>query len=85
MQTGEVDKTEIKRYVSKWFVMSILTGRYSGSPETRMDQDIRNINEKGVVRYLAEIENAELSEAFWEYGLAQRLETPNSGSVKLSV
>ena len=84
MMTGEVDKTEVKRYVSKWFVMSILTGRYSGSPETRMDQDIRNINEKGVVKYLSEIEVAELSEAFWEYRLVQRLETPNSSAPALS-
>lgn len=82
--TGEVEKTEIKRYVAKWFVMSILTGRYSGSPETRMDLDIRNINEKGVVNYLKEIEEADLSDAFWDYGLVQRLETPNSSSPALS-
>ena len=80
----EVEKTEIKRYVAKWFVMSVLTGRYSGSPETKMDMDIRNINEKGVVAYLKEIEDAELSDAFWDYGLVQRLETPNSSSPALS-
>lgn len=83
--TGEVDKTEIKRYVGKWFVMSILTGRYSSSPETKMDLDIRNINEKGVVSYLAEIEAAELSDAFWTFGLPQRLTTPNSAAPSLSV
>lgn len=80
----EVEKTEIKRYVAKWFVMSVLTGRYSNSPETRMDMDIRNINEKGVVAYLKEIEDAEMSDAFWDYGLVQRLETPNSSSPALS-
>lgn len=80
----EVDKTEIKRYVSKWFVMSILTGRYSASPEATMDSDIRNINEKGVVKYLQEIETAELSDAFWDYGLVQRLETPNISAPALS-
>lgn len=80
----EVEKTEIKRYVAKWFVMSVLTGRYSSSPETKMDMDIRNINEKGVVAYLKEIEDAELSDAFWDYGLVQRLETPNSSSPALS-
>ncbi|MBO6264191.1 MAG: DUF262 domain-containing protein [Clostridia bacterium] len=84
MLTNEVDKTEIKRYVSKWFVMSILTGRYSGSPESKMDTDIRNINEKGVAKYLKEIEEAELSDAFWNYGLVQRLETPNSTAPALS-
>ena len=82
--SNEVDKVEIKRYVSKWFVMSILTGRYSGSPESKMDMDIRNMNEKGVVRYLKEIEEAELSDAFWNYGLVQRLETPNSTAPALS-
>ena len=82
--TKEVEKTEIKRYVAKWFVMSILTGRYSSSPETRMDMDIRNINEKGVVSYLKEIEEAELSDAFWDYGLVQRLETPNLTAPALS-
>ena len=82
--SNEVEKTEIKRYVAKWFVMSILTGRYSSSPETRMDMDIRNINEKGVVSYLKEIEDAELSDAFWDYGLVQKLETPNSSAPALS-
>lgn len=82
--SGEVEKTEIKHFVAKWFVMSILTGRYSGSPESKMDMDIRNINEKGVVNYLKEIEDAELSDAFWEYGLVQKLETPNSSAPALS-
>lgn len=80
----EVDKTEIKRYVAKWFTMSILTGRYSGSPESKMDQDIRNINEKGVVKYLEEIEKAELSDAFWNFGLPQKLDSPNSSAPALS-
>lgn len=82
--SDEVGKTEIKRYVSKWLVMSILTGRYSASPESRMDQDIRNINEKGVIKYLEEIEKAELSDAFWEFGLPQKLDTPNSAAPALS-
>lgn len=84
--SNEVDKTEIKRYVSKWFVMSVLTGRYSSSsaPDTKMDYDIRNIKKKGVVSFLKEIEEADLSDAFWDYGLVQKLETPNSSSPALS-
>lgn len=86
MFSDEVPKTEIKRYVSKWFVMSVLTGRYSSSsaPDTKMDSDIRNINAKGVVNFLKEIEEAELSDAFWDYGLVQKLETPNSTAPALS-
>lgn len=82
--SGEVNKTEIKRYTAKWLVMSILTSRYSSSPESRMDLDIRNINDKGVVKCLEEIEQAELSDAFWEFGLPQKLDTPNSASPALS-
>jgi hypothetical protein len=75
IQTNEVSKVEIKSYVAKWYVMSTLTGRYSGSPESIMDKDIRNIKQKGVAQYLSEIEAAELSDTFWEVGLVQRLET----------
>lgn len=82
--SGEVDKTEIKRYTSKWLVMSVLTGRYSGSPESKMDLDIRNINDKGVVKYLEEIEQAELSDAFWDFGLPQKLSVSNSAAPALS-
>lgn len=82
--SGEVDKTEIKRYTSKWLVMSILTGRYSSSPESKMDLDIRNINEKGVIKCLDEIEKAELSDAFWDFGLPQKLSVSNSSAPALS-
>ena len=83
--TGEVSKTEIKRYVSKWYIMSVLTGRYSGSPESAMDKDIRNINEKGVVAYLHEIEASDLSENFWNVSLPQRLESSLVTAPALSV
>lgn len=70
-----IDKSQIKRYVSKWYVLSTLTSRYIGSPETIMDMDIRRIREKGFETYLKEIEEADLSETFWSVGLVQNLET----------
>src|SRR5439155_25782153 len=48
-----VPAAEIERYVRRWFVLSILTGRYSGSPETRIDYDIRQIHIQGIEDYLA--------------------------------
>ena len=33
-----INNAQIKRYVQKWFVMSTLTSRYIGSPETVMDR-----------------------------------------------
>ena len=74
-QTGEVSKTLIKRYVQKWFVLSTLTSRYIGSPETQMDRDLRSISSKGFIEFLKENEAALLSDNFWNIGLVQNLET----------
>ena len=68
-------KIEIKRHVQKWFVLTTLTGRYIGSPESQMDRDLRSIAAKGFAAFLRETEDAELSEAFWKAGLVQNLET----------
>lgn len=38
---NQIDKTQIKQYVSKWYVFSTLTSRYITSPESAMDLDIR--------------------------------------------
>ena len=43
-----VPDAEIERYVRRWFVMSMLTGRYSGSPETTIDYDIRQVHAQGI-------------------------------------
>lgn len=73
--SSQIDKTQIKHYVSKWYVLSTLTSRYITSPESVMDLDIRRISEKGFVEYFKEIEEANLSDTFWEVGLVQDLET----------
>jgi len=71
----KIDKTQIKHFVSKWYVFSTLTSRYITSPETVMDLDIRRIAERGFIEYLKEMEEANLSNTFWEIGLVQQLET----------
>jgi|GEM_PF-114815 len=65
---------EIEVYVRKWFIMALLTGRYSGSSESVIDADIRSIAQKGVELTITEIEQSQLSDAFWESGLVQSLE-----------
>ena len=79
-QSGEVPTAQVKSCIQKWFVMSVLTGRYSGSPESQMDKDLRAIKEKGVLASLKEIEDASLSDSFWEVGLVQNLATSSIGS-----
>lgn len=75
----------IEKYVKKWFVLSLLTGRYSSSPESRFDFDIKNISIKNFGDYLKEIENAQLSDAFWNAELIQRLNTSSSTSPVFNV
>lgn len=70
-----IDKNQIKHYVTKWYVMSVLTNRYIGSPETVMDFDLRRIKERGFTTFFSEIEKGNLHEQFWEVTLVQRLET----------
>lgn len=75
----------IDRIVRRWFVMSVLTGRYSASPETQFDFDIRNINKIGVQKYLEEIEATELSDIFWDARLVGELDKSIITSPYLSV
>lgn len=75
-----IPNAQIKRYVQKWFVMSTLTSRYIGSPETVMDRDMRTIVEKGFINFLSEVEASALSDTFWNITLPQNLETSSVNS-----
>ena len=72
-QSHEVSPSEVKRLVQKWYVLSVLTGRYSNSPESAFARDIRLIHEQGVVATLRDIEAATLSETFWNVAVVQNL------------
>ena len=54
-------------------MLSILTGRYSNSPESAFAKDIRQISEIGVPAMLKSIEDATLSENFWNIAIPQDL------------
>lgn len=75
-----VNSVAIESYVRRWFVYSILTGRYSGSPESRFDFDVKQITNKPFDEYLKEREEAELSDAFWTASLPQSLDTSVASS-----
>jgi len=75
-----VNSVAIESYVKRWFVYSVLTGRYSGSPESLFDFDIKQISQKPFDEYLKEKEEGELSEAFWNASLPQSLDTSVASS-----
>lgn len=72
-ESKEVPVDEIKSLVQRWYVLSVLTGRYSASPESSFAKDIRRIGEVGVKTTLKEIEDANLSDNFWNIQLDQNL------------
>jgi len=60
--------------------MSVLIGRYSSSPESQFDLDIRRIGESSVEERLQDIEAGELSDAFWDASLIQSMNTSVSSN-----
>lgn len=80
LRAEKAEPTIIETTVRRWFVMSILTRRYSSNPETAFDLDIRRIHERGAVGHLEAIEQANLGDAFWEFGLVQDLDTSVASS-----
>ena len=82
-QRGDPNRTET--LVRRWFVMSILTSRYTSSPETAFGVDVRNIRDQGADSYLDTVERAELSDAFWEVGLPQQMDTSAASSPYFNV
>lgn len=73
-----IPSTDVKRWVQHWYVMSVLTGRYSGSSESVMDRDIRRISEQGFLSFYEEVAQAQLSDTFWEVNLPQALNTTST-------
>lgn len=85
LDTPEIPNVQIKRYVQKWFVLTTLTSRYIGSPESQMDRDMRSIQEKGFKNFLSEVEASALSDTFWTVTLPQNLETSSVNSPAFNV
>ena len=85
LRAQHTNPVQIETLVRRWFVMSVLTGRYTGSPETAFGVDIRNVAEQNAQDYLDAVERAELSDAFWDAGLPQLLDTSVASSPYFNV
>ena len=74
------DSAIIEKVVRRWMVLSILTGRYSGSPESAFDYDIKRFQANDPMELLKNTEEGELSEAFWNNILVTKLNTSVASS-----
>lgn len=74
----------LRRLVARYFVMSSLTGRFTGgSSESEMDEDLARLRSlpdgdaDGFARTLEDIVHSELTDDFWKVTLPSRLESSN--------
>ena len=81
LKEKNVKPNKIERLVRKWVVMSILTGRYTSSPESMFDYDIRRLNETdNIEKYMKEEEERQLHETFWNNILIEKFNTTVTSS-----
>ncbi len=76
----KVPATDLERLVRRWYAMSILRSRYTGSPETAFDFDIRQVEARGLEAYANSVIETELPESFWTGMLPQLMDTSSAQS-----
>ena len=71
----------IEKYVRRWVVMSILTQRYTSSPESAFDYDIRRFNNgEDILTIIDDEIDRQLNETYWSDILVERLSTSVASS-----
>lgn len=70
-----VNQGKIEKVVRRWIVLTILTGRYSGSPESQFDWDIKRFDSNDAMEFLQSEEEGALSDAFWNVTIVNRMDT----------
>lgn len=74
-----VDNYTLKSLIARWFFMASLTGRYTGSSETRMEQDLAGLrdvkNATGFVQLFDGIINSTFTKDYWNINLPTALST----------
>jgi hypothetical protein len=67
--------SDLERLVRRWYAMSVLRGRYTGSPESAFDFDIRQVAARGLAAYAESVLENELPDSFWTGMLPQLMDT----------
>lgn len=76
----EMPAADLERLVRRWYAMSVLSGRYTGSPETAFDFDIRQVESRGLAAHAEAVIQTEMPESFWTGMLPQLMDTSSSNS-----
>jgi len=82
-----IDEFDLRRVIARWFFMSSVTGRYTGSPESRMEFDLARFRDvkdgQAFIRILEQICDVTLTNDFWAVSLPNDLATSSPRSPSL--
>jgi hypothetical protein len=82
-----VPEFELRRVIARWFFMSAVTGRFTGSPESAMEFDLARLrdvdNAEGFLKTLSQICDITLTNDFWAVSLPNDLATSSPRSPSL--
>jgi hypothetical protein len=73
-----VHAATLEGLVRRWYAMSMIRQRYTGSPETAFDVDIRQIEAQGLAKYVNAVIETELPASFWTGMLPQLMDTSSA-------
>ena len=81
LREKQIAPDKIESLVRRWVIMSIITQRYTSSPESQFDLDIRRLNEaEDIVQYIKEEEVRRLGDTFWDNILVENFNTSVASS-----
>jgi hypothetical protein len=84
----QIDLYKLKNLIAKWFFMCCITGRYTSSPESKMEGDfvkLRNVIDGNDFKKLLEnIIKNELTNDFWNIALPNHLSSSSANSPSIN-
>jgi hypothetical protein len=82
-----VPEFDLRRVIARWFFMSAVTGRFTGSPESAMEFDLARLRDvdtaNGFLKTLSQICDITLTHDFWAVSLPNDLATSSPRSPSL--
>lgn len=75
----------LRKVISRWFFMSALTGRYTGSPETILEADLRRLEQvkktpDNFLQLLDDLISNQLTSDYWKVTLPEKLDSSGAYS-----
>ncbi|MBE8540160.1 GmrSD restriction endonuclease domain-containing protein [Geoglobus acetivorans] len=80
-----IDFRDLESLIRKWFVFSQITQRYTGTPESVIEDDLSRLSSSNFESFVNQTINTYLTDDFWNILLPRRLETSSTVNYAFSV